>query len=124
MVDSNTFPKIPPLDQRERIPMYAIQAVVDFIAKEFNPHQIILFGSHAYGTPQPWSDVDLLIVMKTDKHPVEISQNILHALPPALFSIEIVVRSPETIQRRLNLGDPFIKEIIGQGKVLYERADS
>ena len=103
--------------------MTAIQAVADLIANQFSPAQIILFGSHAYGSPQPWSDVDLLVIMESEKHPVEVSQEILQALPPFLFSVEILVRSPETIQRRQQMGDPFLIEIMERGKVLYERVD-
>jgi predicted nucleotidyltransferase len=37
-----------------------IQAV-DEIARQFHPERIILFGSCAYGTPTPDSDVDLMV---------------------------------------------------------------
>ncbi|MXV77232.1 nucleotidyltransferase domain-containing protein [Candidatus Poribacteria bacterium] len=40
-----------------------IQATCDDIVREFAPLQVILFGSHAYGTPTENSDVDLLVVM-------------------------------------------------------------
>jgi predicted nucleotidyltransferase len=122
MVETIPALEIPPLAQRKRIPMKAIQTVVDLIGENFSPEQIILYGSHAYGSPQPWSDVDLLVVMEVERHPVEISQEILQALPPFMFSVEIIVRSAETIRRRVQMGDPFMKEIMERGKVLYERA--
>ena len=103
--------------------MKAIRAVTDWIAQHFEPEQIILFGSDAYGSPQPWRDVDLRVVMESDRHPVEASQEILQALPPFMFSLDILVRSTETIQRRIELGDPFMKEIAARGKVLYARTD-
>ena len=40
-----------------------IQAACDDIIREFEPRQIILFGSYAYGAPTEDSDVDLLVVM-------------------------------------------------------------
>src|SRR3972149_3694504 len=52
--------QIPPLQKRKRIPMTTIRAIANHIAKKFDPEQIILFGSHAYGKPTAWSDVDLL----------------------------------------------------------------
>ena len=123
MVDHTQSLEIPALNQRKCVPMYAIQAVVDVIAAQFDPDQIILFGSHAYGSPQPWSDVDLLVIMESDRHPVEVSQEILQALPPFLFSVEILVRSAETIRNRIELGHPFLREITARGKVLYARTD-
>ena len=41
-----------------------IKKYVNNIAKRFNPEQIILFGSYAYGAPKSDSDVDLLIIME------------------------------------------------------------
>ncbi len=122
MVDQNIF--VPPLDQREHIPMQVVQAVVDHIAREFDPEKIILFGSHAYGNPQPWSDVDLLVVIDTNRNPVEVSQDILKDLPAFMFSVDVLVRTPATIKRRLALGDSFLEEVISRGKILYERANS
>jgi len=35
--------------------------------------------------------------------------------------MDILVRTPEEIQRRLNMGDYFIREVLERGRVLYER---
>ncbi|MFV9503604.1 MAG: nucleotidyltransferase domain-containing protein [Oscillochloridaceae bacterium umkhey_bin13] len=43
------------------VPSEQIQALADQIAAAFQPEQIILFGSYAYGTPGRHSDVDLLV---------------------------------------------------------------
>ena len=40
-----------------------LDEVVDRLAVEFDPEQIILFGSHAWGTPSEDSDIDLLVVV-------------------------------------------------------------
>jgi predicted nucleotidyltransferase len=107
-----------------RISMRSIRAVADKIARRFQPEQIVLFGSYAYGTPRPESDVDLLIIMdsplRSRQHRLEISR----ALSPRPFPLDIVVRTPEEIRERLALGDPFVKEITTQGKVVYERPGS
>ena len=41
-----------------------IQTVTDDIVREFEPLQVILFGSYAYGTPTADSDVDILVVVQ------------------------------------------------------------
>jgi len=64
MVTQAAF-RVPPVNKRSRIPMRAIRAMATHIAEHFNPEEIILFGSHAYGKPDGWSDVDLLVVMDT-----------------------------------------------------------
>ena len=39
-----------------------ISTMTDRIVRDFNPEQIILFGSHARGDAHAHSDVDLLVV--------------------------------------------------------------
>ena len=40
------------------------------------------------------------------------------------FGLDLIVRSPTTIASRIDLGDPFLREIMRRGQVLYERPDS
>ncbi len=103
------------------IPKKTIRAVVNHIAKKFQPEEIILFGSYAYGKPKPSSDVDLLVVMETPKGELRTSLEILHSLPRITFSIDILARSRATVVKRGKMGDRFMKEIITKGKVLYAR---
>ncbi len=39
--------------------------MAEWLRTEYAPQKIILFGSYAYGTPQPDSDIDLLIIKET-----------------------------------------------------------
>jgi hypothetical protein len=43
----------------------ALRPAIQKIVEELNPEKIVLFGSYAYGIPNPHSDVDLLVIMKT-----------------------------------------------------------
>ena len=112
---------VPPVNERKHIPMRTIRALAKHIAEKFQPEEIILFGSHAYGKPQPWSDVDLLVVMDTPKGELETSLEIHRSLPPIKFGLDIIVRSRSVIERRKKLGDWFLIDITEKGKVLYER---
>ncbi len=103
--------------------MKTIRAVARHIAREFNPEEIILFGSHAYGQPSAWSDVDLLVVMDTPKGELETALEISAALPPLSFRVDIIARSREVLEKRKQLGDWFLIDATEKGKVLYERAD-
>ncbi len=116
--------QVPPLNKRKRIPMKTIRAIAKHIAEKFNPEQIILFGSHAYGKPSAWSDVDLLVVMDTPKgEEFEKSLEIRESLPFLTFGLDIVVRSRKVIERRKKLGDWFLVDVTEKGKVLYERSN-
>ena len=113
--------QVPPLKERKRIPMRTIRALAKHIVEKFNPEKIILFGSHAYGKPTAWSDVDLLVIMETPKGEMETIMEIVRSFPPILFSVDILARSGETIKKRELMGDQFMKEIIRKGKILYAR---
>jgi predicted nucleotidyltransferase len=105
------------------VPMKTIRSIARHIAQRFNPEQIILFGSHAYGNPTPESDVDLLVVMDTPKDEMEAMVEIAKSLPILTFSVDVIVRSRRTLERRKKLGDWFLREVTQRGKVLYERTD-
>ena len=114
--------EISPLGRRNRIPYEAIEDVVRQIVTRFHPQKIILFGSYAYGQPQPESDVDLLVVMETPFKETEQAVRICQAIEYH-FGLDLIVRTPATLERRLALGDPFLREVVHKGKVLYERPD-
>jgi len=91
------------------------------IVERFQPTKIILFGSHAWGTSRPGSDVDLLVVMESDKRPAQRSAEISLACRPRFLPMDIMVRTPAEVAQRLSLGDPFLTRILEHGRVLYER---
>jgi len=89
------------------------------IGEEFGAEKVILFGSYAQGTASPDSDVDLLIVAPFEGRSVDKSVQIRLKLHPS-FPVDLLVRTPEKIRQRLQIGDQFIKDILRGGKVLYE----
>lgn len=102
------------------VDMKEINDKVQAIAEKYRPDKIILFGSYATGNSAPDSDVDLLVIIDTKRSTwdiaVEISLMLRHSFP-----MDIIVRTPQEIARRLKYGDFFIKDIIDNGQVLYER---
>jgi predicted nucleotidyltransferase len=97
-----------------------IKAQSQRIAEKFNPEKIILFGSYANGRSTPESDVDLLIIVNSNRPVRDISVEISLFLDHA-FPLDIIVKTRQEIERRLSFGDFFIEDIIDKGKVLYER---
>ena len=93
--------RVPSINVRERIPQEAILDVIEQIATQFDPKQIILFGSYAYGTPRPESDVDLLVVIDTPLKEWEQRWKIRQAINYN-FGLDLVVRTPATLAQRIN----------------------
>jgi len=102
------------------VSMTKIQELGQRIGRDFHPEKVMLFGSHARGEAGEDSDVDLLVVVgcegKSVQKAVEIRLSLDHAIP-----IDVLVRTPEEIAKRLSIGDTFIREILEKGVVLYER---
>lgn len=98
-----------------------IQEACQRIADKFQPEKIILFGSYAYGTPNQDSDVDLLVIKSFQGRPVRLAAEILIQIDVP-FPLDVIVRTPGKIRERIEMGDCFIKEVVTQGKVIYEAA--
>jgi predicted nucleotidyltransferase len=97
-----------------------IRKFIDDVVTRFKPERIILFGSHASGSTTLESDVDLLVVMDFEGRPHEQAFEIRKSLQRS-FPLDLLVRRPADVERRLKMGDFFLKEVIQKGKVLYER---
>jgi len=92
------------------------------IGSEFSVEKVILFGSYAQDAATEDSDVDLLVIVPFKGRSVDKSVEIRMKLRPG-FPIDLIVRTPEKVRQRLEMGDGFLMEILQKGKVLYE-ADS
>ena len=97
-----------------------IKKITQQIVEKYKPEKIILFGSFASGKPGPHSDVDLLIIKRTNQPKVERIKEILMKIESEL-SLEPLVYNPKEIKTRLSLGDFFFQDIFKKGKVLYEK---
>jgi predicted nucleotidyltransferase len=100
-----------------------IKSFCNAVAKQFRPRKIILFGSYAYGKPTKDSDVDLLVVMNRTRYRGERMAVRIREAVNAGFPMDLLVRTPGFIAKRLVWKDCFIEEIMRKGKVLYEAAD-
>jgi predicted nucleotidyltransferase len=103
------------------VPLSVIRRFAREVAECFQPEKIILFGSHAYGQPHADSDVDILVVMPA-RNQIDQAVRIDRATDPP-FPLDLIVRTPKTLAWRLKEGDSFLQEIVGKGKVLYEKTD-
>ncbi len=96
-----------------------IQDITAQIIEKYKPEKIILFGSAAHGKMTLDSDVDLLIIKKnTPLYGVdrmrELSKLIERNVP-----VDLLIYRPEEFEERLEMGDPFLKAVVKEGKVIY-----
>ncbi|MGD0004696.1 MAG: nucleotidyltransferase domain-containing protein [Anaerolineaceae bacterium] len=82
-----------------------------------------LFGSYAYGTPRPESDLDLCVIMETPLSETEQAATICRSIQYR-FGLDLIVCNPQRLAQRLEWGDSFLKEVVNKGVILYEYADA
>ncbi len=100
---------------------HLLQEITDRIVEQLSPQKVVLFGSHAWGSPGSGSDVDLLVIMESDERPARRAARVSRVCRPRLLPMDIIVKTPDEVQERLDVGDPFLRRILREGKVLYER---
>lgn len=102
-----TYRASPTRAKFRRVSRKQIDAVVQKIVDEFDPDQVILFGSYAYGKPTVDSDVDVLIVAESNERPAQRATRAYHAVHGKTFPMDILVRTPQEMAQRLAIGDFF-----------------
>ena len=99
-----------------------VQDIVKQLIRLYKPDKIILFGSLAKGQINQGTDIDLFIV-KSDVPEFGVERiRQLDALIKYTLATDFIVYKPDELEQRLNLGDPFVKNILEEGKVLYDAA--
>ncbi len=105
--------------------MVAMNQIEEFgrrIGQEFGAQKVLLFGSYARGTITKDSDVDVLVIGPFQGRSVDRSVEIRMKVRPG-FPVDLLVRTPEKVRERIEMGDTFMREILEQGRVLYEADD-
>jgi predicted nucleotidyltransferase len=100
-----------------------IQELAQRVAQQFKQVKIILFGSHTTGRADAGSDADLLVVMG---HPGSAADQsvAIRSFLGYYEPLDLLVRTPSELRRRLALEDWFLREVVETGTVLYERLDA
>jgi len=96
-----------------------INSIVQQIVRKYRPIKIILFGSAARGDYEKANDLDFLIIK--DDVPylgIDRMRELDEIIERDLAADMLVYRSAE-FDERVALGDPFIKTILKEGRVLY-----
>ena len=104
-----------------------IQKIVNKLSV-INPYLIILFGSYAYGTPHEDSDIDIFVVTNDDFMPKTFSEKIQYRIKirkmiyeiSEQVPIDLLVHTRPMFNKFKKLNSSFAKEILTNGKNLYE----
>lgn len=99
-----------------------ISGMTEQIVRQFQPKQVILFGSLAHGQGHANSDVDLLVVFSSVADKRKTAIEIRRALAKFLVPKDIIVTTPDEIKKFGAIKGSFLGSALSESKVLYERA--
>ena len=96
-----------------------IENIVEQLIHKYGPSRIILFGSAARGEYDKVNDLDFLVLKQEVPSRGLDRMRELDDLIDRKMAVDILVYRPDELEQRLKLGDPFIKTILSEGRVLY-----
>lgn len=95
--------------------MITIQDVI----KNYKPEKVILFGSRVTGKGDEGSDWDYLIIKETKTRRINRREE---ALTDVLdVAADILILTPSEVELLLDSNSEFIRSILENGKVIYEK---
>jgi len=102
------------------IPQHLLDTAVQRLKAEFQPDQIFLYGSHAWGTPHDDSDVDLLVIVpESSEPPIRRAQRAHRCLRGLRLPKDILVETRQEVDRVKHLRASLENAILSRGRRLY-----
>lgn len=90
------------------------------LAAEFQPEEVWLFGSHAWGDPDEGSDVDLLVVVRdSDEPPARRAQRAHRCLRGLGVAKDVLVKTRAELERFRRVPSSLEAEILQRGRKIY-----
>lgn len=97
-----------------------LETVRQRLVTEFQPEQIWLFGSHAWGAPTDNSDIDLMVILaQSDERPIRRDQRAQLCLGRLPISADVLVRTRQEVNRVRNLLGSLTHDVLNKGRKLY-----
>ena len=96
-----------------------IRYITRQLIKKYSPERIILFGSAVRGDFGPDSDLDFLIIKKKTPRRRIDRMHELRGLIDYHVATDFLIYRPDEFEKRIQMGDPFLKIVLQEGKVLY-----
>ena len=112
--------KLVTIHERERSLRAELERIVQVIRERYAPEKIILFGSLATEHVHEWSDIDLLVIKRTDKRPIERTMELAGLIKPRI-GIDLFIYTPDEYDLLLKERYSFILNILKTGKTVYEK---
>jgi len=98
----------------------ALDTYTEYISSLNGVLQIYLFGSHAYGTPDDCSDIDLMVVIDDKLDVFKTAFKIQRGLANRVVPLDVLVNNESVFYQAAD-NIALQAHIIKEGTLLYER---
>ena len=106
------------MQQKKTIAQETLHEIIRRIVEVAQPDKIILFGSAAREEMGPNSDIDLLVI-KSGANRLELTGQIYRHMHGVGEAVDIVVVTPEDVERYRDSHALVIAPALREGKVVY-----
>jgi predicted nucleotidyltransferase len=106
------------VEEQKTISRHTLDQIISRIVWVAKPDKIILFGSAARGAMGRHSDVDLLVI-KTGANRLDLMGQIYRNLHGVGVAVDVIVVTPEDVERYRDCQPLIIAPAIREGKVVY-----
>ena len=101
----------------------ALNEIVRRIVEVADPERIVMFGSGARGHMSRNSDVDLLVV-KSGVNRLKLAQRIYANLHGVGEAVDVIVVTPEDVERYRDSTAVVVGPALREGKVIYDARET
>lgn len=109
------------MTNRKTLGEETLQVIIRRIVEVSQPEKIILFGSASRGEMETNSDVDLLVIKPGEFHQGYLTGEIYMNLFGVGEAVDVILVTPEEVERYRNCHALIISPALREGKVVYER---
>jgi predicted nucleotidyltransferase len=99
-----------------------LKEIVERLVAELDPEEIILFGSHAWGIPNKYSDIDLCVIVPDGIEGFNRTQWAIRgreAIADINADVDVMVVTRSVIEMFKTVPASLQRKIVESGKVLY-----
>ena len=102
------------------LPQGLLEKAVERLKAEFQPEEIYLFGSHAWGVPTDDSDVDLMVIVReSSEKAIRRAQRAHRCLTGLGFAKDVMVPTRAQVDRYKHLRASLFHQVLAKGRKLY-----
>jgi predicted nucleotidyltransferase len=94
-----------------------LRSIAEKLRRDYRAEKVILFGSYARGEETEDSDLDILVIAPTKERffqRMATVRRLIRGLRDG-FPVAPIVLTVRELERRKQIGDPFVREILETG---------